>query len=220
MPSPCHRRDPCRRRGPAAAPTLPPSRPCRRRAVRRCERLDAVFEQNITLLPRALRDNATLLIAPTSLLGGTPEEEKKQPSGEATTRTTGRRAAQVQAPSTLQLIELRKSREAAAADLERARASREKRERTIAEAEEWAARHVDAGAIESLRRSYDGLSLLHFLESFAAPLGVHPFSGVEIELGLVAFPTISALLRELLDVLLRHSQVAAMCMCTCACPCT
>ena len=69
--------------------------PDRSPVSKKCERLDAVFEQNITLLPRYLRDAASLFAAPTAVLG--PREEVA-PSANS---FTGRRQTQVQAVSTL-----------------------------------------------------------------------------------------------------------------------
>mgnify|MGYP004126369789 CR=1 FL=1 len=41
---------------------------------KKCERLDAIFEQNVTLLPLKQREAASLLAAPTTLLSSaTPE---------------------------------------------------------------------------------------------------------------------------------------------------
>ena len=111
--------------------------PDRSPVSKKCERLDAVFEQNITLLPRYLRDAASLFAAPTAVLG--PREEVA-PSANS---FTGRRQTQVQAVSTLRLVESFKQRLAAESDAQKARAARERRERLISEAEAWASESID-----------------------------------------------------------------------------
>jgi len=182
--------------------------PDRSALSKKCERLDAVFEQNITLLPRYLRDAASLFAAPTSVLGA-PEHMKPATANSY----TGRRQTQVNAVTTLRLVESFKQRAAAELDHQRARASREKRERQLAEAEAWAAEKVDHKALENLRRSFDAISLTSFLVAFAVPLGipalaeVSAFCLLEYELALLHFPSGSKLFRIALDAMLRHSTV-------------
>ena len=182
--------------------------PDRSALSKKCERLDSVFEQNVTLLPRHLRDAASLFAAPTAVLGAA---EETKPA--AANSYTGRRAAQVQAVSTLRLVESFKQRTAAQADMEKARAAKERRERAVAEAEAWAAEAVDPRALDELRRSYDVVSLTTFLVSFAGPLSIPllanatSFALIEYEIALLSCPHASLLFRVALDALLRHSTV-------------
>ena len=185
--------------------------PDRNALSKRCERIDAVFEQNITLLPRALRDAASLVAAPTTVLAGVGGGDAPSTSGGAEDagerRSSARRQSQVQVVSTLRLIETRKLVEAQAMEVEKARAMREKRERALAAAEEWAASEVDEASLQRLRESYDGASLCHFLACFHAVMELPvSFSLIELELGLVHFPEASAMLRWCVEGLLRHSS--------------
>ena len=181
--------------------------PDRSPVSKKCERLDAVFEQNITLLPRYLRDAASLFAAPTAVLG--PREEVA-PSANS---FTGRRQTQVQAVSTLRLVESFKQRQAAESDAQKARAARERRERLISEAEAWASESIDTPALETLRLDFDAVSLSAFVTAFATPLAIPAlanapgFSLLEFEIGLLAFPHASILLRVSVDAMLRHSTV-------------
>ena len=167
---------------------------------KKCERLDAIFEQNVTLLPLKQREAASLLAAPTTLLSSaTPENGSS--SADAAGEGSGRRSArggavrQTQAPSTLRLVEMRKQAEAALAEQERARVNREKRELAIKDAEAWAEKEVDPAALDALRASYDGASVCHFISAFVAVLGVPNFVLVEFELALVHFSAGSLLMR-------------------------
>lgn len=183
--------------------------PDRSTLSKKCERLDAVFEQQITLLPRALRDAASLAVAPTSIFkaqdgGASGASSKEELANER--RSSARRQSQVQVVTTLQLVERRRQAEAQALEQEKARAAREKREKAIADAEEWAGKTVDEAALQELRESYDGASLCHFLAAFAPVMEVPvAFSLIELELGLLHFTAASALVRWCVECLLRHS---------------
>lgn len=126
---------------------------------------------------------------------------------------TGRRQTQVQAVSTLRLVESFKQRLAAESDAQKARAARERRERLIAEAEAWASESIDTPALETLRLDFDAVSLSAFVTAFATPLAIPAlanapgFSLLEFEIGLLAFPHASILLRVSVDAMLRHSTV-------------
>ena len=83
------------------------------------------------LLPRS--QAAALHVAPTTLFGGPVEDKKGEEEDYNGRRKSGRQQAQVQAVSTLRLVEMHKQQVAAVADAERARAAKEKRGRILAE---------------------------------------------------------------------------------------
>ena len=188
-----------------AACYLEHGHPERSALSKKCERLDAIFEQQVTLLPRAHREVCSLHAAPTSFLapeGGSSAEAAS--SGDD--RRSGRRQTQVAAPSTLRLVEMRKQAEAAALEHERNRVNKEKRENAVREAEAWGAASIDEASLDELRRSYDGASVCHFIASFVPVLQVPNFVLVEFEFALCFFSDASLLMRFVLEALLRHSN--------------
>ena len=93
--------------------------------------------------------------------------------------------------TTLQLVERRKLAEQQAQEQEKARVAREKREKAIMEAEEWARHEVKEEALRALRESYDGASVCHFLLAFAPVMGVPGMLLLELEIALAHFPSAS-----------------------------
>lgn len=162
---------------------------------KKCERIDQIFEQQVTLLGAVQRSLCSLHVAPTSLLGGGDGGGSSTEATSSGRSFTGRRQTQVAAQSTMRLVEMRKQAEAAAAEHERHRLNKEKRENAIKEAEAWGEVAIDATVLETLRKSYDGASVCHFISSFVPVLGVPNFYLVELELALCFFADGSVLMR-------------------------
>ena len=159
-----------------------------------CEKLDLVFEQQINLLPRSLREQAVM---PQPQQDGGVDED-----GAEERRRSSRARVGVQMLTTLQLVELEKRRRRGEEDKERQR----ERERVRLVAEAWAAETVTPAALARVRASFDAVTVCYFCARHAERLGLPSFSLAEFEAGLGCFAAQCTLLRAALVQLLRLSE--------------
>ena len=183
-------------RPPPPAPlTPPPSRRRRCRGVfahcyrahghpdasllsRKCERVDALFEQRVALLNRTLRELASIANARNAVQSGDGGgDDGDGPAGE---RRSSRASRGSSVLSTLQMVELEKRQEQGRQEA----AKREERERERAEAEAWADREVAAVDLKEVRGCYDAVSATHWLLSLGEALGLAAFCPTEFEMAL------------------------------------
>ncbi len=169
---------------------------------RKCQRLDAVFEQNISLLPRAMRAKAVLvsLAGYGGDTGGAGANGEPAPSSE---RDGARRSSRARSEtssnvSTLQLVMAERQRIRGAQEL----LKRQEREKARALAEEWASSAVDADTLRSVRCSAAAVHVAQFLVLCGSALGID-LRLAELEMAIVAFPRASLLLRGAIIALLR-----------------
>jgi hypothetical protein len=160
-----------------------------------CEKLDLVFEQQINLLPRSLREQAVM---PQPPQGGEAEGEE----GGEERRRSSRARVSVQMLTTLQLVELEKRRRRGEEDKEKQR----ERERVRLVAEAWAAETVTPAALARVRASFDAVTVCYFCARHAERSGLPAFSLAEFEAGLGCFAAQCTLLRAALVQLLRLSE--------------
>ena len=160
-----------------------------------CEKLDLVFEQQINLLPRSLREQAVM---PQPPQGGEAEGEE----GGEERRRSSRARVSVQMLTTLQLVELEKRRRRGEEDKEKQR----ERERVRLVAEAWAAETVTPAALARVRASFDAVTVCYFCARHAERIGLPAFSLAEFEAGLGCFAAQCTLLRAALVQLLRLSE--------------
>ena len=145
---------------------------------RKCERVDALFEQQVALLNRTLRELASIANARNAVQSGDGGgDDGDGPAGE---RRSSRASRGSSVLSTLQMVELEKRQEQGRQEA----AKREERERERAEAEAWADREVAAVDLKEVRGCYDAVSATHWLLSLGEALGLAAFCPTEFEMAL------------------------------------
>ena len=159
-----------------------------------CEKVDLIFEQQVVLLPRSMREQAVM-----------PQPQRDVEEQELADGVERRRSDRARVGSqmftTQMLVEQEKRRRRGEEERER----REERERQRIAAEEWARETIDEGAVAKLQGSLDGVSVTYFCCRYADALGLGAFSLVELETALACFAAHSTLLRSALWALLRLS---------------
>ena len=159
-----------------------------------CEKVDLIFEQQVVLLPRSMREQAVM-----------PQPQREVEEQDLADGVERRRSDRARVGSqmftTQMLVEQEKRRRRGEEERER----REERERQRIVAEEWARQTIDADAVAKLQGSLDGVSVTYFCCRHADALGLGAFSLVELETALACFAAHSTLLRSALWALLRLS---------------